>query len=91
MKSVIAVVKKLRSRGTAFRGKEENFESNKNGNFLMSLEVIAKFDPFLASHIGTHIKPGWGYTSYLSSTICDEFISVLATKLRNLIIEEVWE
>ena len=52
------MVKKLGSRGMAFRGKEETFGSKKNGNFLMSLELIAEFDPFLVSHIATHGNPG---------------------------------
>lgn len=89
LKRVIAVIKKLGSRGLAFRGKEERFGSNKNGNFMMSLELIAEFDPFLATHIATRGNPGQGHTSYLSSKICDEFISLVATKIRNSIIEEI--
>lgn len=89
LKRVIAVVKKLGSRGLAFRGKEEKFGSIKNGNFMMSLELIAEFDPFLATHIATQGNPGQGRTSYLSSKICDEFISIVATKVRNSIIQEI--
>lgn len=89
LKRVIAVIKKLSSRGLAFRGKDEKFGSNKNGNYMMSLELIAEFDPFLATHIATHGNPGRGKTSYLSSTICDEVISLVANKVRNEIIAEV--
>lgn len=47
---VVVVVKALSSRGMAFRGDSEKIGSPENGNFLMSLELISKFDPFLASH-----------------------------------------
>lgn len=56
---------------------------------MVSLELIAEFDPFLATHIATYGNPGRGKTSYLSSTICDEVISLVANKVRNEIIAEV--
>lgn len=89
LKRVIAVIKKLGSRGLPFRGKEEKFGSNKNGNYMLALELVAEFDPFLATHIATRGNPGRGGTSYLSSTICDEFISLVAKKVRNSVIAEV--
>ncbi len=51
LRRVVAVVKKLASRGIAFRGKTKKFGSNKNGNFMMTLELILEFDPFLVTHI----------------------------------------
>lgn len=51
---VCAVVKSLSSRGLPFRGDSEQFGSLHNGNFMMCLELIAEFDPFLAKHISTH-------------------------------------
>ncbi len=56
---------------------------------MMALELIAEFDLFLATHIAEHGNPGRGKTSYLSSTTCDEFISLIALKIRNAIIKEV--
>lgn len=75
--------------GLAFRGKNEQFGSNKNGNFMMYLELISEFDPFLSNHIATSENPGQGKTSYLSSTICEEFISLIAKKVFNVFIDEV--
>jgi len=89
LRRVIAVVKKLSSRGLSFRGKIEKFGSVKNGNFMMALELISEFDPFLANHIAKYGNPGSGQTSYLSSTICEEFISLIGTKVREIIIAEV--
>ena len=51
LKRVVAVVKSLSSRGLAFRGTDESFGSSSNGNYLMRLELIAQFDPFLNEHI----------------------------------------
>ncbi|KAL4085032.1 hypothetical protein QTP88_027870 [Uroleucon formosanum] len=89
LQRVVAIVKKLGSRGLAFRGKNEQFGSNKNGNFMMCLELISEFDPFLSNHIATYGNPGQGKTSYLSSTICEEFISLIAKKVFNVIIDEI--
>jgi len=66
---VVAVVKALASRGLSFRGHDEKFGSSHNGNYLMSLELIAEFDPFLAEHISRYGNIGSGQTSYLSSTM----------------------
>lgn len=80
---VIAVVKKLSSRGLAFRGKEERFRSKKNGNFLMC------FDPFMATHINNYGNPGRGNVSYLSSSTYNEFISLIASRVRRTILDEI--
>ncbi|XP_065662898.1 uncharacterized protein LOC136085513 [Hydra vulgaris] len=46
-----AVVKSLSFRGMSFRGDKDRFGSVHNGNFMMSLELIAQFDLSLAQHI----------------------------------------
>lgn len=89
LRYVIAVIKKLSSRGLPFRGEDERFGSKKNGNFLMCLELISEFDPFISNHIAKYGNPGSGRTSYLSSTICDEFISLLASKVAKTIMDEM--
>lgn len=72
---VVAAVKALTSRGLALRGDNEIFGSNRNGNFLMALELISEFDPFLAKHIEKYGNCGSGNTNYLSSKTCDEWLS----------------
>lgn len=89
LRRVVAVIKKLGGRGLPFRGAEEKFGSNNNGNFMMCLELIAEFDPFLSSHIAKHGNPGRGKTSYLSSTICNEFIELMWKKVMAIIISEI--
>lgn len=44
-------MKTLVSRGLVYKSNSDKFGSPDNGNFLMSLELIASFDPFLASQI----------------------------------------
>ena len=48
---VVTTVKALTSRGLSFRRYDEKFESLQNGNYLISLELIAEFDPFWTDHI----------------------------------------
>ncbi len=91
LRRVVAVVKKLTSRGLSLRGKNEIFGSNQNGNFMMSLELIAEFDPFLSEHIAKHGNPGSGRTSYLSSTIYEEFVTLLASKVVDTFVTEMKE
>ncbi|XP_023311929.1 zinc finger MYM-type protein 1-like [Anoplophora glabripennis] len=89
LKRVVATVKSLASRGLSFRGHEEKLGSLHNGNYLMTLELIAEFDPFLSKHIAQYGGKGKGCTNYLSSTICDEFIELMANKILTQIKDEI--
>lgn len=55
----------------------------------MSLELIAEFDPFLSKHIADHGNIGRGKINYLSSTICEEFIALMADKVLRKILGEI--
>ena len=89
LKPVVVVIKLLASRGLAFRGSDEMIGSPRNRNFLGVLEAISHFDPFLAQHLAEHGNPGRGRVSYLSSTICDEFITILARNINDKIVAEL--
>lgn len=91
LRRVVAVIQKLSSRGLAFRGSDEKFGSVHNGNYMMCLELIAEFDPFLAKHIKDHGNPGSGKTSYLSSSICNEFLTLMAKKVVHEMVNELKE
>nr|CAI5829797.1 unnamed protein product [Callosobruchus analis] len=58
LKRVVACIKALTSRGLPFRVQDKKFGSIHNGNYMMSLELIAEFDPSLAKHITRHGNPG---------------------------------
>ncbi|KAE9521909.1 hypothetical protein AGLY_017716 [Aphis glycines] len=49
-------------------------------------ELIAEYDPFLSTHIKKHANKGSGHTNYLSSTICEELVSLMAKSVLNEII-----
>ncbi|XP_050065343.1 zinc finger MYM-type protein 1-like [Aphis gossypii] len=86
---VTAVVKSLCSRGLSLRGNNDNFGNSHSGNFIMCLELIAEFDPFLASHIKKYANKGKGSTSYLSLNIYEEFVNLMGQKVRETIINEI--
>jgi len=89
LKRVVETIKSLASRGLPFRGHDSCFGSVHNGNYLMSLELIAKFDSFLADHIVRFGNKGSGSTSYLSHVICEEFILLMMKKLKYNIVKEL--
>lgn len=60
-----------------------------NGNYLGILELISQFDPFLSEHIKTRRQKGRGSVSYLSSSICEEFIDVMGEKTKRVIANEL--
>jgi len=86
---IVAVVKSLALRGLPFRGDNELIGSSKNGNFLISIELISEFDPFLAQHINKYSNAGRGSTSYLSSTVFEEVISIMAEKVNKYSVDEI--
>ncbi|KAL4090089.1 hypothetical protein QTP88_024990 [Uroleucon formosanum] len=89
LRRIIETILFLSGRGLPFRGSDEHFGSNHNGNYLGILELLSKFDPFLAQHIAVHGNQGKGHTSYLSKTICNEFIALIANKTRTMIIDQL--
>ena len=85
-KSIVSVVTFLVTRRLALRGSNEVFGSGHNGNYLGCLELLSEYDPFLAQHI--YGNRGRGNPSYLSSTICEEFVLLMAEEVRRVIIKE---
>lgn len=57
---VVSVIKFLAKRGLAFRGSNEVFGSEFNGNYLGIIELLAQYDPFLAKHIENYGNKGKG-------------------------------
>ena len=58
LQRVVAVIKFLSQRGLAFRGHNEVYGSNNNGNFLGIIELLAQFDPFIADHVSRYYSAG---------------------------------
>lgn len=55
---------------------------------MMSLELLAQFDSFLADHIARFSNKGSSKPSYVLHGICDEFIQLITKKMKNTIIQE---
>ena len=89
MARVLSVIKFLSSRGLAFSGSSELAGSPQNGNFLGILELLAEYDTFLAERIQKRVNKDKRHVSYFSSTVREEFIDVIATKVLDIIISEI--
>ena len=86
---VIEPVRYLAERGQAFRGDSHEIGNPHNGNYLGAMELIAKFDTFLADHITRYGNRGRGNTSYLSHTVMEEVISILASEVKANILSSI--
>ncbi|XP_057660730.1 uncharacterized protein LOC130896567 [Diorhabda carinulata] len=89
LRRVVATIRFLGERGLGFRGTDEHFDSPHNGNYLGALELIAQFDLFLRLHIENYGNKGKGNVSYLSKTVCDEFITLMGDVLLERIKSEM--
>ena len=86
LKRVVAVVKFLCERGLSLREGNKAFGSPQNGNFEGLLELLEQFDDFLADHIrrfGNFVR------GMLSSTICNEFVQLVAKEVTTKIANEI--
>ena len=86
---IVSTIKFLAERCLAIRGSNEDIGSSSNGYFLCILELIARYDPFLAEHIRKNSNQGRWHTSYLSSTTCEEIILIMGQQLFSKIMSEV--
>lgn len=86
LKRLISVIVFISERGLAFRGENQKLGSPKNGNYLGILELVAEYDEFLRQHIKTHGNRGKGHTNYLSATICEEVLNIIAKQVFDEII-----
>lgn len=91
LKRIILVIKFLGVRGLAFRGSTEKFGCPENGNYMGVLELLSEYDDFLKKHIEKYGNPGSGNVSYLSKTICNEFIELMFKKVNFIIVKELKE
>ena len=61
---VVSVIHFLAPRGLPFRGENQIIGSAKNANYLGTLELLSKFDPFLEEHLKLYGNRGKGNPSY---------------------------
>ena len=79
LERIIEVAKFLAERSLAFRGSDKKIGFHNNGNYLGLFELLAKLNLLKTEQIKAHANKGKGHTSYLSKTICEEFISLIGS------------
>ena len=84
-------MKCISSYSLAFRGKNEVAFSENNVNYIVALEYLSEFDPLLREHMKKYANCGTGSINYLSSTVCDEFISIISKDLQLTIANKIKE
>jgi hypothetical protein len=89
LKGITAVIKFLASRGLPLRGSNKTIGSVRIGNYLGIMELLSQFDPFLCKHIKKHGNAGKRIPSFLSVTICEEFIELMGSKVLAAIVTEI--
>lgn len=88
---VFEVIKFISQRGLSIFGNNETVGSVQNGNFLGILELVSKFDPFLAEHLNSHANKGQGHVNYLSSSTVNDMIQIMADIVLKQIVSEIHE
>ena len=88
LKRILDVIRFLASQNLALRGHLETQNSENRGNFLELLRLLAKYDPVIRNHLIRN-RENPRSVSYMSHDIQNEFISLLAQKVRSQILEEV--
>jgi len=86
LKTSIAAVKWLTLQSCSFRGHDETPQSKNKGNFLEILNLLAEFNPEIASVILENAPQNAKYTS---PDVQKEILSIFAMKVRMHIREEI--
>lgn len=82
IKVLLTCIRFFATNDLVFRGGEKN-----EGNFF---SLISEFDPILAAHLHlASTERGQGKVSYLSPGIQNEFIALLADKVKPTLIDEI--
>jgi len=85
---IVDAILYLAKQGSPFRGTNErcDFENPSSGKFLNTIALLSHYNVPLQKHIERHKK---GQISYFSSDIQDEFLDIIADKIRQDIIQNV--
>lgn len=79
----------LSTQGFALRGHDKIIGSFHNRNLRGIIELLSKYDPILATHVEKYENKGHTSPSYLSHSIFDELINIMANSVRKIIVKEM--
>ncbi|XP_065077070.1 52 kDa repressor of the inhibitor of the protein kinase-like [Ochlerotatus camptorhynchus] len=91
LERLIHCIKFLATQNLALRGHRESLQSDDAsnvGNFLGLLKLLAAFDPVMQAHL-KNAKNRPGSTSYLSAATQNEFIHLMASTVRENMLETI--
>ncbi|XP_065076558.1 uncharacterized protein LOC135700095 [Ochlerotatus camptorhynchus] len=91
LERLIHRIKFLATQNLALRGHRESLQSDDAsnvGNFLGLLKLLAAFDPVMQAHL-KNAKNRPGSTSYLSAATQNEFIYLMASTVRENMLETI--
>ncbi|XP_072172633.1 zinc finger MYM-type protein 1-like [Diadema setosum] len=91
LKRILHCIKFLATQNLALRGHREHLQvddSSNVGNFLGLVKLIAVFDPVMKEHL-TRMETHPGSTSYLSPGVQNEFIHIIASTVRQCLLESI--
>ncbi|MGI9555911.1 MAG: DUF4371 domain-containing protein [Cyanophyceae cyanobacterium] len=86
---VIDIVIFLAERNLAFRGTIENIGERSNGNFLGTVELLAKYDPVLSQLLARIEASPVSPNNYLSNRIQNEIIQLVADRVITANLDEL--
>lgn len=89
-KRLVSIILFLAEHNLAFRGSSSKLFTKNNGNFLGLVQLLAKFDFILASHL-EKITSGEQHVHMLSPRIQNELITLLADKVKKFIVDKIQE
>lgn len=90
LERILDVTLFLASRNLPFRGSTETLGNVRNGNFLGTVELVAKYDPLLNDHLRKvkEKRPSTRVTHYLSPESQNEFIELCGDRVLKEILKE---
>jgi hypothetical protein len=86
---IIAVILFLCSRNLAFRGSDDHIGSNNNGNFLGLLELLAKYDVFLADYLSNIRESNVRIQHHLSNRFQNRLLQDLSEEVLKTVLNNV--
>lgn len=90
LKRVVSCIQYLACQNLAFRRHREDISSSNQGNFLELVKLIAQFDPIMQQHLSA-VNNSPSSLSYLSPTIQNELIHLMAKMTKEKLLEEIKE